>query len=202
MKLIKAVFLIPVIVLSIGTVPAYASTPDIIMVSEDSDNDDNTQNGRESDMIFEDPEDGAFIDSDGSITTDWYCFSPEEVAILAQVMLHEAGAQCEEGRIAIVEVILNRMKSEYFSPDSVEGIVYAPGQFSNVEESMDLVPSDEDLCLVQDIIIGNKRVLGDMDILYFRNTMLTDGFPTSTAADWGKHRYATFIQDHAFYAIH
>ena len=136
---------------------------------------------------------------DGSIVTDWYRFEPYELIILAQIMRHEAGNQPEAGQIGVVEVILNRMASPYFSQNTVSGIVYAPKQFSYASNSKTIVPTEAELSLVRDVILGYKRVFNDPNILYFRNTMITSGFPTSLAIDWGSHKYATYIQDHAFY---
>ena len=141
----------------------------------------------------------AYVDSYGNISTDWYYFTVEEIEILAQVMLHEAGNQCEAGKIGVVEVILNRMQSPFFSENTVKGIVYSAGQFSFVERSRSIIPSDEDLSLVQDIILGNKRVFNSPDVLYFRNPMITSGIPAYKMVNWGNHVYVSFIEDHAFY---
>ena len=139
------------------------------------------------------------VGADGGVVTDWYQFEPYEIVILAQIMRHEAGNQPEAGQIGVVEVILNRMASPYFSQNTVSGIVYAPKQFSYAENSKTIVPTEYELSLVRDIILGNKRVFNDSNILYFRNTMITSGFSTSLPVDWGSHKYATYIKDHAFY---
>ena len=139
------------------------------------------------------------VGADGGVVTDWYQFEPYEIVILAQIMRHEAGNQPEAGQIGVVEVILNRMASPYFSQNTVSGIVYAPKQFSYAENSRTIVPTKYELSLVRDIILGNKRVFNDPNILYFRNTMITSGFSTSLPVDWGSHKYATYIKDHAFY---
>ena len=137
--------------------------------------------------------------ADGGVVTDWYHFEPYEIVILAQIMRHEAGNQPEAGQIGVVEVILNRMASPYFSQNTVSGIVYAPKQFSYAENSRTIVPTEYELSLVKDIILGNKRVFNYPNIMYFRNTMITSGFSTSLPVDWGSHKYATYIKDHAFY---
>lgn len=139
------------------------------------------------------------VDEDGGIVTDWYYFTPQDVIILAQVMRHEAGNQPEAGKIAVVEVILNRVRSPYFKQDTVSGIVYAPKQFSYVERSKKTVPTEYELELVRDIILGQKRVFNDPEILYFRNTEVTSGFSNACAVDWGTHKYATYIGEHSFY---
>ena len=46
-------------------------------------------------------------------------FSDEDVYILACLVYHEARGESFEGQVAVVEVVLNRMLSDYF-PDTVE----------------------------------------------------------------------------------
>ena len=46
--------------------------------------------------------------------------SDEDVYILACLVYHEARGECFEGQVAVIEVVLNRMLSDYF-PDTVEG---------------------------------------------------------------------------------
>lgn len=50
-------------------------------------------------------------------------FSDEDVFILACLVYHEARGESFEGQVAVVEVVLNRMLSEYF-PDTVEEVVF------------------------------------------------------------------------------
>lgn len=50
-------------------------------------------------------------------------FSDEDVYILACLVYHEARGESFEGQVAVVEVVLNRMLSDYF-PDTVEGVVF------------------------------------------------------------------------------
>lgn len=50
-------------------------------------------------------------------------FSDEDVYILACLVYHEARGECFDGQVAVVEVVLNRMLSDYF-PDTVEEVVF------------------------------------------------------------------------------
>lgn len=50
-------------------------------------------------------------------------FSDEDVYILACLVYHEARGESFEGQVAVVEVVLNRMLSDYF-PDTVEEVVF------------------------------------------------------------------------------
>ena len=53
----------------------------------------------------------------------------EEKELICRITFREAGNQCEQGQRAVMEVILNRVKDSKF-PNSVEGVLSAPGQFS------------------------------------------------------------------------
>lgn len=50
-------------------------------------------------------------------------FNDEDVYILACLVYHEARGESFEGQVAVVEVVLNRMLSDYF-PDTVEEVVF------------------------------------------------------------------------------
>lgn len=50
-------------------------------------------------------------------------FSDEDVYILACLVYHEARGESFEVQVAVVEVVLNRMLSDYF-PDTVEEVVF------------------------------------------------------------------------------
>ncbi len=127
-----------------------------------------------------------------------YDFTYAEVRVMAQVMRHEAGNQCEAGQIAVVEVILNRLFSPYF-PNTICGVVYQPDQFSYVEESVDIIPTKWETDLVLDVIWGNKKVLDDPTIMFYRNPEICIDIPACYEYDWDNLSYAGYIQDHAFY---
>lgn len=54
-----------------------------------------------------------------------------EIDLIALVVMAEAEGESEEGKRLVVDTILNRVDSEYF-PDTVEGVVYQPNQFSSM----------------------------------------------------------------------
>lgn len=59
-------------------------------------------------------------------TTDASC---DEVLLLASLVHAEAGNQCYEGKLAVANVVLNRVKSSVF-PNSIEHVIYQNGQFT------------------------------------------------------------------------
>lgn len=128
-----------------------------------------------------------------------YRFTGDEIYKLAQLMLHEAKNQCINGKIAIVEVVINRMKSDDF-PSTVEEVIYQPSQFSGAKSSKYIVPTASDITLVEDVLLGKIGALHDSDILYFKNTSTCNGIKASTQRNWGDLKWTTYIQDHAFYS--
>lgn len=61
----------------------------------------------------------------------WAGLSDDEVGMLCRIVQAEAGDQPYEGRCLVANVILNRVMSSKF-PDTIEGVIFSPGQFSPV----------------------------------------------------------------------
>lgn len=58
-----------------------------------------------------------------------YSYTNQDLKLLACLVHAEAGNQSYEGRLAVANVVLNRMKSSKF-PDTMKGVIYQSGQFS------------------------------------------------------------------------
>jgi spore germination cell wall hydrolase CwlJ-like protein len=59
--------------------------------------------------------------------------SDEEVWLIAAIVEWEAGGESYQGKLAVANVILNRVRSSAY-PDSITGVIYAPKQFSGVTD--------------------------------------------------------------------
>lgn len=59
----------------------------------------------------------------------------EDAALIAKMVEIEAGNEPYEGKLAVANVILNRVHSGEF-PDTVSGVIYAPGQFPPAGKGM------------------------------------------------------------------
>lgn len=57
--------------------------------------------------------------------------SKDDMELIALITMAEAEGESERGKRLVISTILNRLDSEYF-PDSVEEVIYQPGQFSSV----------------------------------------------------------------------
>lgn len=121
-----------------------------------------------------------------------------DIYLLAQLMIHEAGNQGFNGKVAVGEVVVNRLANGSFG-NSIEEIIYSPKQFSRNWEIKEIVPDDETLLMAEQILQGSLSVLNNPDVLFFRNPMITDQIPATDNVAWGIHQWYTCINQHAFY---
>lgn len=121
-------------------------------------------------------------------------FSSIELDLLYRLVECEAGAESEEGKIAVANVVFNRMRSAKF-PNTLTEVVYQPHQFQPVTtgfiEVVDV--SDETITAVNKAVNGVKTV--DDDIVYFwakwldKNHEIWDACPISKTI--GVHHFAS-----------
>ena len=67
-----------------------------------------------------------------TIQTSAYNVSEDEAYLLACVVMAEAGGECYEGKLAVANIVLNRLNSGKYG-DSISDVVYAKKQFSVVD---------------------------------------------------------------------
>lgn len=93
-----------------------------------------------------------------------------EIYLLAQIIHSEAKGEPYEGKIAVGNVVLNRVKSNQF-PNSIKGVIYQKGQFQPVSNgSINNKPSDESIKAARESY--EKNLVGEA--LYFYNPKLTN----------------------------
>lgn len=92
-------------------------------------------------------------------------FTDEEETILAHLMMAEAEGEGDIGMMLVVDVVLNRVESEEF-PNTIEEVVYQPGQFQPVEDGRLWEVEPTDICyeILADI---QTEYYGLSDALYF-----------------------------------
>lgn len=125
-------------------------------------------------------------------------YTENDVYLLAQLISHEAGGEGLNGWIAVGEVVMNRVRSELF-PNTIEEVVFAPGQFSNNDRIRKITPRQEIIQTAREILNGRLSVLNNENALYFRNPLTTEGIKATESVDWGEHKYLTCVGHHAFY---
>lgn len=95
-----------------------------------------------------------------------------EIDMLAHLVKAEAGNQTFLGKQLVVDVVLNRMRSDKF-PNTVEGVVYAQGQFACVGYFMNKKPSQEDY----DAVYTEIEKRQNREVIYFRTGRYGSGTP-------------------------
>lgn len=96
----------------------------------------------------------------------------EEIDMLAHLVKAEAGNQTFLGKQLVVDVVLNRMRNDKF-PDTVSGVIYAPGQFAVSGYFMKKKPSEEDYEAVRTEIEQRQNE----EVIYFRTKRYGSGTP-------------------------
>lgn len=109
-----------------------------------------------------------------------------EIDLMAAIAEAEAGNQGLMGKRLVVDVILNRVDSDYFS-GQIEKVIYQRNQFTSISDgNFDKAKSnisDESYAAVYDELLSRT----DHDILYF------------TANDYGQYGIPAYqYQDHFF----
>ena len=118
-------------------------------------------------------------------------YNSHEIYWLSRIIYAEANGQPFDGMIGVGNVVLNRVASSRF-PNSVEGVVFEPGQFTPVDNgTIYNTPSAEavraaQLCLEGVNTVGNS--------LFFLNPSIADASWFNSALT-----YYTTIGGHAFY---
>ena len=95
--------------------------------------------------------------------------SEEEYELLAKIVYLEARGECAEGQQAVVEVIFNRVLDPRF-PDTVEGVIYAAGQFCTVPMLDSAYPNEAQYAAIE-AAIESEGIVGDA--IYFATRPLT-----------------------------
>lgn len=66
-----------------------------------------------------------------TVYTSGYSMSTEDTYLLASLVMAEAGSECYEGKLAVANIVLNRLNSGKYG-NSISDVIYASGQFSVV----------------------------------------------------------------------
>jgi len=126
-------------------------------------------------------------------------YSEEDVFLTAQLIYHEAHNQSYNGKVAVAEVVLNRVRSKLF-PNTINDVICQSGQFSHSRRIKNIQPTELELRIANSVLNGGLRVFNDTGVLYFRNPQITSGFSAKIDKNWGSLDYVTYIGDHAFYS--
>lgn len=117
-------------------------------------------------------------------------FSQNDLNLLARAVYSEARGEQYEGQVAIVAVILNRLKDNRF-PNTISGIIFEPRAFSAVDDGQfwGLTPNDTAKKAVTDAVNGWDPTNGA--VYYFNPATATNRWIWSRPLikTIGKHRF-------------
>lgn len=104
-------------------------------------------------------------------------YTQADLDLLAAIVYCESGNHSHQGKLAVANVVLNRVKSKKF-PNTIKGVIYAPRQFSparNGRLSRALKNKAPKSCYkaAQDALNGNNNVEG---YLYFDGSRHQGGY--------------------------
>lgn len=111
--------------------------------------------------------------------------------LLAQLVESEAKGEPYAGKVAVAEVVLNRVSSGQF-PDTIEGVIYQSGQFQVVSNgSINNSPSQASINAANQALNESNHAQG---ALFFYNSSIAtdrwqDSLPTVTVI--GRHTFKT-----------
>lgn len=101
----------------------------------------------------EKPEDEETVYQSNIGSMDW---DAEDAFLLAKIAMAEAESEDTEGKALVILVVLNRVWDDKF-PDTIEDVIYQPGQFSPVaNDRFDEVEPDADCWAALDLIMLDK----------------------------------------------
>lgn len=122
-----------------------------------------------------------------------YELSAEELLLLQKIVMAEAEGEPYEGKVAVANVVLNRLRSANF-PDTITEVIYQKHQFSPVANGRlkRVNPNEETIKSVNAALHGHKAVQDDT--YFFLSLKL--------AQDLTVHHSRTFVKkigNHSFY---
>ncbi|WP_413465950.1 cell wall hydrolase [Metabacillus litoralis] len=115
--------------------------------------------------------------------------SKEEQSLLARLVHAEAKGEPYIGKVAVANVVLNRVEHEQF-PDTVKEVIYEKNAFEPVQNDSIKKPADKEAYKAVTDALALKE--SDDESLYFYN-------PDTATSDWIRTRNVTkIIGNHAF----
>ncbi|WP_332629045.1 cell wall hydrolase [Halalkalibacter flavus] len=120
---------------------------------------------------------------------DALTISDEEKDLLAQLVHAEAKGEPYVGKVAVAEVVLNRVEHEEF-PDTIEEVIYETNAFEPVLNNSIYEPADQDAYDAVEEALAYQGI--EEDIVFFYN-------PETATSDWIFTREVVkVIGNHAF----
>lgn len=129
--------------------------------------------------------------NDGGYSSNHYDYTEDELHILAQVIYGEARGESTEGKIAVANVVMNRVLSRGYPGKTIKDVVTAPGQFTGYSPS--IRPNAACISVARQVLDYEVWVIPQHVYFFHSKKGLPDG------ENWGTHKFYKRIGMHAFY---
>ncbi len=114
--------------------------------------------------------------------------SDADIDLLARIVRAEAQTEPFEGKVAVADVVLNRVESSQF-PDTVKEVIYAPGQFQPVANGEINKPADEESVEAVFTALTDNGDIAEDALFFYNPSIATNRWLDSreTAVVIGRH---------------
>jgi len=122
-----------------------------------------------------------------------YAVSEEDMLLLQKVVMAEAEGEPYQGKVAVANVVLNRLRSANF-PNTIKAVIYQKSQFSPVANGRlkRVKPNQDSINAVNAALSGVKKVSDDT--YFFLSLKLAQDLTVHHT-----RKYAKTIGNHTFY---
>ena len=119
--------------------------------------------------------------------------SEESQTMLMKIAMAEAGGEDLTGKALVMNVVVNRIRDKEF-PNTVEGVIFQPGQFSPVDDGRywDMVPDEECHKALYMVVNGWDESKG---ATYFRTNVSGETWHSEALQKLFTHGNHTFFKE-------
>ena len=121
-------------------------------------------------------------------STNHYDYTENELYMLAQVIDCEARGESFKGKVAVGNVVMNRVLLRGYFGSTITAVITAGNQFAY---NSNRTPSSESRRAARSVLNDENWVIPQY-VYYFHSTR-------PAGVDWGTHKYYTEIGNHCFY---
>lgn len=127
----------------------------------------------------------------------------DDCIMLAKLIHREAGGEPYEGKVAVAEVVRNRVKSVHF-PSTVSQVALQQYQFSGFEAALNANDrtvqfTPEELEIARRVLYYGESVFNNDSVMYFRSSNASYQSDNSWYISWGSLPFYQKIGGHWFY---
>ena len=119
--------------------------------------------------------------------------SEESADMLMKIAMAEAGGEDLTGKALVMNVVVNRIRDKEF-PDTVEGVIFQPGQFSPISDGRyyDMVPNEDCHKALYMVVNGWDESQG---ATYFRTNVSGETWHSEALQKLFTHGNHTFFKE-------